>query len=58
MTSPTLDSRLRERVFERLASSDKELVLWPGGRHELLNEVEREEVRQRLLGWLEPRVSA
>jgi len=47
----------RARDFHiRLASADKELRMWPGLRHELLNEVEQLAVREHLLGWLEPRL--
>lgn len=41
--------------FGRLGAADKELRLWPGLRHELLNEVEREQVLAHLAGWLEAR---
>ena len=30
--------------------------LYPGGRHEMLNEVNREEVMQDILNWLESRI--
>jgi len=45
-----------KEFFGRLGSEDKELELWDGLRHELLNEVEKEQVRERLLGWLEARL--
>ncbi len=32
---------------------DVELRLWPGGRHEMFNELEQEQVREELLVWLE-----
>ncbi|MGE0712988.1 MAG: lysophospholipase [Planctomycetota bacterium] len=42
-----------ERLFAALGSPDKELELWDGMRHELLNEVEKEKIRARILDWLE-----
>ncbi len=39
--------------YGRVPSADKELRLWPGLRHELLNEVEREQVLEHLVAWLE-----
>jgi len=50
------DPAATRAVYERCASEDKELEMWPGGRHELLNEVEREQVRERILTWLEARL--
>ncbi|RMG13134.1 MAG: alpha/beta hydrolase [Planctomycetota bacterium] len=47
--------RARELVAA-LGSDDKEFELWPGLRHELLNEIEAEEVRERILSWLEARL--
>lgn len=41
-----------------LGSKDKQLRLWDGLRHELLNEVEKEAVREFLLEWIEARVPA
>ncbi len=43
--------------FSRIAAKDKELKMWAGLRHELLNEVEKGEVREHLLGWLEARLA-
>lgn len=45
-----------KRVHELTASEDKELKMWPGLRHELLNEVEREQIREHLLTWFEARL--
>jgi alpha-beta hydrolase superfamily lysophospholipase len=42
--------------FGGLGSDDKELKLWDNLRHELLNEVEKEQVREHILGWLEARL--
>lgn len=50
------DPAATRAVFERCASADKEHKSWPGMRHELLNEVEREQIREHLLGWIEARL--
>jgi len=42
--------------FGRIAAEDKELRLWPGLRHELLNEVEKADVRAHLGAWLDKRL--
>lgn len=39
--------------FERLGSSDKQLVEWPGLYHEILNEPEQNEVIARYVAWLD-----
>lgn len=41
-----------QALVARIASRDKELLLVPGGRHELLNDLEAEAVMARLLAWL------
>jgi alpha-beta hydrolase superfamily lysophospholipase len=38
--------------FERLGTKDLAAKLYPGARHELLNEINRAEVHQDLLNWL------
>jgi len=43
------------RLFERVISSDKELVIYPGFYHELFNEPEKREVFERVTGWLDKR---
>ena len=45
-----------ERLIAGIASADKELLLVPEGRHELLNDLPRAAVLARLLAWLEARV--
>jgi alpha-beta hydrolase superfamily lysophospholipase len=45
------------RLHGLVASADKELRTWPGGRHELLNETNKDEVCAHLLAWLERRLS-
>ena len=43
------DPEPTKQFFANLAAQDKELKLWPGARHELLNEVEKEQVREHIL---------
>ncbi len=45
-----------KRLHAECASRDKELRLWPGARHELFNETNKDEVCGHLLGWLEGRL--
>lgn len=44
-----------KRLFERIGSSDKELVIYPGFYHELFNEPEKQEVFKRVTDWLDKR---
>lgn len=44
------------RVFERIGSSDKELEIYAGFYHELFNEPEKQDVFDRVTGWLAKRV--
>lgn len=44
------------RIFERIGASDKELVIYSGFYHELFNEPEKQEVFDRVTGWLDKRV--
>ncbi|MEK6409129.1 MAG: lysophospholipase [Acidobacteriota bacterium] len=44
-----------KRLFERIGSSDKELVIYPGFYHELFNEPEKLEVFARVTEWLDKR---
>ncbi len=46
------------KVFEEVGSQDKELEVYDALYHEILNEVEWEDVMRRLLGWLDAQVSA
>ena len=39
-------------IYRSLGIKDLEFVLYPGARHELLNEINREEVMENLLGWI------
>jgi lysophospholipase len=43
------------RLFERVKTSDKELVIYPGFYHELFNEPEKQEVFERVSDWLKKR---
>lgn len=49
------DPRGSRRFHDLIASPDKELHLEAGGYHELLNDLPREQVRARLLDWLDAR---
>ncbi len=53
VTNPE-ESRL---VFERLGSPDKTLRIYPGMRHEPLNELGREEVFNDTIAWLDERLA-
>lgn len=46
-----------ERFVGMIASSDKMLRTWDGGRHELLNDIEGQEVACELLDWISARIS-
>jgi alpha-beta hydrolase superfamily lysophospholipase len=41
-----------KRFAAMIASSDKRLVLYPDGRHELLNDLDRDAVMEEILSWL------
>ena len=45
-----------QRLFERIESPDKELVIYPGFYHELFNEPEKQDVFERVTEWLDKRV--
>ena len=44
-----------KRLFGRIGSSDKELVIYPGFYHELFNEPEKQEIFDRVTDWLDQR---
>lgn len=50
------DPQGSERLIETVAAADKTLHLVPGGRHELLNDTERDVSLDVLLTWLERRL--
>jgi alpha-beta hydrolase superfamily lysophospholipase len=43
------------RMFERIGSPDKELVIFPGYYHELFNEPEKQDLFERVTEWLNQR---
>lgn len=43
------------REFKRLGMRDVRLRLYPGARHELLNEINRDEVCRHILQWIRKR---
>lgn len=44
-----------KRLFAGVGSADKELVIYPGYYHELFNEPEKQEIFEKVTGWLEER---
>lgn len=44
-----------ELLFEKAISSDKTLRIFPGGYHELINDLDRDEVIKLIVSWLEDR---
>ncbi len=50
------DPQVTERLFDKLSSQDKELKLFAGLRHEIFNEVERQDVFDVMSKWLEDRL--
>lgn len=50
------DSRSSERFAATIRSTDKELILVPEGRHELLNDLGREVLLETILAWLRRRL--
>lgn len=45
-----------EKLFREAGCRDVTVKLYPGGRHEMLNEINRQEVMEDLLAWLEVKV--
>jgi len=45
-----------KRFFKTIASADKTLKLYPEGRHELLNDLDREDAMSVILAWLRERM--
>ncbi|MGC4189780.1 MAG: alpha/beta hydrolase [Thermomicrobiales bacterium] len=52
LTSP----RGTELLYKGASTSDRTIVLWPGMRHELLNEPDRGAVMQFIVDWIVPRL--
>lgn len=46
-----------QHFYERVGSADKTLKLYEGSYHDLLNDIDRDEVMRNILGWLEDRLS-
>jgi alpha-beta hydrolase superfamily lysophospholipase len=44
--------------LRRVGVQDVTVTLWPGARHEILNETNRDEVEQEILGWLDAHLPA
>ncbi|MGI9244331.1 MAG: lysophospholipase [Verrucomicrobiales bacterium] len=45
-----------QKFYQAIGSDDREIKLWDDLRHELLNEIEKEQVRTHILGWIENRL--
>ena len=45
-----------QALHEKIASPDRKLLIYPGGYHELLNDLNHQEVERDVLGWLLARV--
>ncbi|WPR76483.1 alpha/beta hydrolase [Algoriphagus sp. NG3] len=43
-------------LFAKAASSDKTLKIFPGGYHELINDLDREEVMELIVKWIKDRI--
>jgi acylglycerol lipase len=48
----TIAPKTSEMIYNAVSSADKTLKIWPGLRHEILNEPERQEVLAVILDWL------
>lgn len=53
-----IDPRASAIVFDGIASTDKERIVFPGLWHEVFNEPERDAVFERVFAWLEARLPA
>jgi len=51
-----VNPRASKALFERLTTPDKTLLEWKDARHELFNELEKVEVIESVVGWLEARI--
>lgn len=54
---PVIDPNASRALFERIGSSDKTLLIYPGMLHEPLNEVGRDEVVADLVRWIDRRTT-
>jgi len=53
---PVIDPNTSREFFDRVASEDKSLLIYPGMLHEPLNEIGREQVIADLVRWIEQRI--
>lgn len=53
-----IDPGVSARAFDRIGSADKTLIRYPGGRHELFNDLIREAVIDDVVGWLDGRLGS
>lgn len=51
------DPKGSQRFFESIKSTDKTFIHHPGGYHELLNDTDRDQIRDAVIGWLRERAS-
>lgn len=51
------DPKGSQRLFSSIASTDKHLEIYPDGRHELLNDLDRETALALLLSWFRARLA-
>lgn len=54
-TDKLVDVRASEEVFHRMASTDREMEIYPKLFHEILNEAPWEDIMRRMLRWMEAR---
>jgi len=45
-----------ELLFQKAVSTDKAIRIFPGGYHELINDLDREEVMKLIVNWVEDRI--
>lgn len=45
-------------IYRRIGMKDVSLTLYPGGRHEILHETNRDEVAQDIFSWIESRIDS
>ncbi|MDP5025594.1 MAG: lysophospholipase [Aquiluna sp.] len=50
------DHRNSQALFKAISASDKNLLIYPGGYHELLNDTIKDEVLPAVLGWFRTRI--
>jgi alpha-beta hydrolase superfamily lysophospholipase len=46
-----------QRLFETVAAPDRTLRLWPGSRHEVHHDMDREQVLREIVQWIEARLT-